>query len=172
MIVFQCPQCGKQHSASPSLGGRQARCACGAVVRVPPRIESPSLSDPTSQLPTSQEATPPLLSTNSTSHGNPKSDRELPAYGRLISLATFAVGLVCIILNHVLWQMQDSTYLALLILGPFVMMLGLGGIVDPRIAFSLGKYGTHLPWYFKLIAVVLGIVGAGLSIMLAFYYLA
>jgi len=41
---FSCPACGKQYTWKPALAGKQAKCACGAVMLVP--AEPPGCEEP------------------------------------------------------------------------------------------------------------------------------
>ena len=63
---------------------------------------------------------------------------------------------------------DQKAYLWAILLGPSAVLLGIAGLVDPRIVLAAGKYGTHLPWTFKLAAAAILAVGFGLSALLAF----
>jgi len=58
MIRFDCPVCGKQMKANPSLAGKRVRCrrpACGQELRVPGRPSTPPIPEP---IPESASDTP------------------------------------------------------------------------------------------------------------------
>ena len=168
MIAFQCPQCGKAHNAPESLAGKQAQCECGQVVLVP----QVAPATPPSQLAPFQDPSSPYLPPSLPTSDKPTTDQQIPPYGRLASAGVFAVGVIAMGLNHLLYHVDGSVYLFLLFLGPPMACLGLGGLIEPKIAFSAGKYGTHLSWHYKLIAAGLLAIGVVVAIALAFYYLA
>ncbi|MEX2174784.1 MAG: hypothetical protein WD872_10510 [Pirellulaceae bacterium] len=45
-IPLTCPQCAKRHRAPDSLAGRQAKCGCGAVLKVPAAANAFSATQP------------------------------------------------------------------------------------------------------------------------------
>ncbi len=51
--------------------------------------------------------------------------------------------------------------------GPFLGMICLGGIIDPRIAVAIGPKGRHLPFRYKLIGLVFAVLGGCAGIKLS-----
>jgi hypothetical protein len=68
--------------------------------------------------------------------------------------------------NHALALTQGHVFIAVPLVAPFVFLLGLAGLIDPRVAWSIGPRGQHLPAGVK--AVGIGLLVAGLAIS---YYL-
>jgi hypothetical protein len=69
--------------------------------------------------------------------------------------------------NH--WSVVDDgkAYVWAILVGPSAVLIGIAGVVDPRIALATGKYGTHLPLAFRLAAAAIIALGLGLSALLA-----
>jgi hypothetical protein len=79
-----------------------------------------------------------------------------------------AVGLV---LNHFLIESHGVARLLLLCLGPIALFLGIGGMVDPKIFWAVGKHGQQLPLIYKVIGGALGVGGlVGTLLLLLFVY--
>jgi len=76
-----------------------------------------------------------------------------------------ALGLV---LNHVMVAANSGLSLGLLCIAPLAMFLGIGGAIEPKIIWSMGKYGEHLPVKYKVIGGILGVAGLALTFLLAF----
>ncbi len=81
---------------------------------------------------------------------------EFPSNGRMISLVLLASGAFLLLINHFVGAGNGSVYLVPLFLGPMALFLGLGGVIEPKLLWSLGKFGQHLPWTYK-------VVGGGLQ---------
>ena len=71
--------------------------------------------------------------------------RPLPPNGRLISAGMAGAAALGLLLNHCMMEFQNVSKLIILCLGPIALFLGIGGIVKPKIVWSVGKYGKHLP---------------------------
>ena len=79
-----------------------------------------------------------------------------------------AACLVGLAVNHFLGGGLSVARLFLLVLGPAGLLLGIGGMVEPRIVWSVGKYGQHLPVKYKVVGGALAAVGVVVSLVLAF----
>jgi hypothetical protein len=93
-------------------------------------------------------------------------DREFPPHGRLVAAGMAAAGAFGLVLNHFLPASQTVGRLLLLCLGPIAVLLGIGGVVEPRIVWAVGKYGRDLPVVYKIIGGALGIAGLAVTILL------
>ncbi len=95
----------------------------------------------------------------------------VPANGRLICAGMAGAAAIGLLLNHFLIESQGMARLMLLCLGPLALFLGIGGMVEPKIFWSVGKYGKHLPVRYKVIGGVLGGLGVAVTfLLLAFVY--
>jgi hypothetical protein len=74
-----------------------------------------------------------------------------------------------LLLNHYMIESQNVGRLIILCLGPIAFFLGIGGIVEPKIVWSVGKYGKHLPVIYKLIGGALGAMGVAVTICLLLF---
>jgi hypothetical protein len=77
-----------------------------------------------------------------------------------------AIGML---LNHFLIESQGMARLLLLCLGPLAFFLGLGGMVEPKILWAVGKYGKHLPTTYKAIGGALGGLGVAVTLLLLLF---
>ena len=50
------------------------------------------------------------------------------------------------------YMFDGSVYLWPVFIAPLLVLVGIAGLIDPNICRALGKYGTHLPFHYKLIA--------------------
>ncbi len=88
-----------------------------------------------------------------------KKSSSLPPNGRLISAGMVVAAAVGLLLNHFLIDSQQVGRLMILCMGPIAFFLGIGGLIEPKIVWSVGKYGKDLPAVYKVIGGVLGCVG-------------
>ncbi len=93
----------------------------------------------------------------------------LPPHGRLISAGMAGAAALGLLLNHYMIDSQNVGKLIILCLGPIAFFLGIGGIVEPKILWSVGKYGKHLPVIYKLIGGALGAMGVAVTICLLLF---
>lgn len=86
---------------------------------------------------------------------------------RKVSAVLLGGGALLLGVNH--WSAVDDqkAYIWAILVGPSAVLIGIAGLVDPRIALAIGKYGTHLPLAFKLGAAAIVVLGLGLSALLA-----
>lgn len=92
---------------------------------------------------------------------------EIPWFARYVSLAVAVLSTLGLILNHSMATANSSVSLGLLCIAPLGMFLGIGGAIEPKILWSMGKYGEHLPVKYKVIGGILGVAGLALTFFLA-----
>lgn len=93
----------------------------------------------------------------------------LPTNGRLISAGMAGAAAVGLLLNHFMIELQGTAKLMILCVGPIALFLGIGGMVEPKILWSVGKYGKHLPVVYKVIGGVLGALGVAVTLLLLIF---
>lgn len=96
------------------------------------------------------------------------SNEDFPPNGRLIAAGMAAASAVGLIVNHWMAESQSTVRLMILCLGPMALFLGLGGIMEPKILWSVGKYGQSLPVKYKIIGGVLAGLGVLVTLALVF----
>jgi hypothetical protein len=92
----------------------------------------------------------------------------LPPYGRLIAAGLSVASAMGLLLNHFAVERNSVASLLILCLAPLGLFVGLGGIVEPRVVWSIGKYGKHLPAKYKVIGVALAAAGVVVTLLLVF----
>lgn len=92
----------------------------------------------------------------------------VPPHGRLMAAGLMAACALGLVANHFVGAGVSVARLFILILGPAGLLLGLGGIVEPKIVWSVGKYGQHLPVKYKIIGVALAAAGVLVTLLLVF----
>ncbi|MCA9270434.1 MAG: hypothetical protein KDA41_18255 [Planctomycetales bacterium] len=95
-----------------------------------------------------------------------QSEPSLPPYGRLIAAGMAAAAAVGLAANHFLEAPPSVARLLLLAFGPMALLLGAGGLIEPRIVWSLGKYGKDLPVVYKAIGGALAAAGLVVTLLL------
>ena len=98
-----------------------------------------------------------------------QSSEPLPANGRLICAGMAAAAAIGLLINHFTIETQNMARLMLLCLGPLALFLGLGGMIEPKIFWSVGKHGKHLPVIYKVIGGALGAAGVAVTILLLLF---
>ena len=93
----------------------------------------------------------------------------LPPNGRLISAGMAAAAAIGLLINHFMIESQHVGRLMILCFGPIALFLGIGGMVEPKILWSVGKFGKHLPVIYKLIGGALGALGVAVTILLLLF---
>ena len=93
----------------------------------------------------------------------------VPPNGRLIAAGLAIASAVGLALNHLMAGSQSVVQLIILCIGPIGLFLGLGGIIEPKILWSVGKHGRQLPVVYKLIGGVLGALGVVVTIVLMLF---
>jgi hypothetical protein len=89
---------------------------------------------------------------------------------RRLAAVFLAVGVVGMLANQ--WFAVDSheVYGVILFLGPFLILLGAGGLFDPRIPWAIGKHGVAFPRSVKATAAVLALSAVAISVVLLRVY--
>jgi hypothetical protein len=93
----------------------------------------------------------------------------LPPQGRLIAAGMAGAAAVGMLLNHYMIGSHGVARLMLLCLGPLAFFLGIGGMIEPKILWSVGKYGKHLPIIYKVIGGALGGLGLAVTLLLLLF---
>lgn len=93
----------------------------------------------------------------------------MPPRGRLISAGMAGAAAIGLLIHHFTAESQNVARLLILGLGPMALFLGLGGMVEPRIVWSVGRHGKHLPGIYKVIGGSLGALGVAVTILLLLF---
>ena len=93
----------------------------------------------------------------------------MPPSGRLISAGMVAAGAFGLLINHFMSESLGVGRLMILCLAPVAFFLGLGGIVEPKIVWSVGKFSKYLPASYKLTGGILGGLGVTVTILLLMF---
>jgi len=96
---------------------------------------------------------------------NDESTVGLPDNGRSFAAVLAAAGGIGMLVNH----FSSHVNLMMLALGPILLFLGIGGIIEPKILWSVGKYGKHLPIVYRSIGVGLSALGVVVTILLLLF---
>jgi hypothetical protein len=83
----------------------------------------------------------------------------IPPYARFVALGMAVAAAIGLLLNHFLVSSQNAGSLVILAIGPLGLFLGVGGAIEPKILWSMGKYGADLPAIYKVIGFALGLLG-------------
>lgn len=83
------------------------------------------------------------------------------------ALLMVLLGAGCIAGNHWLATSEGKVYFWLVFMGPLILLLGIGGLFDPRISQSIGPRGKYFPVHTKVIGGVLALCGMLISAYLA-----
>jgi hypothetical protein len=95
----------------------------------------------------------------------------IPPYVRLVSLGLAIAAGIGLLINHFAVSAAGTASLMLLAIGPLGLFLGIGGAIEPKILWSMGKYGEHLPVTYKIIGFALGVLGLAVTgLLLVFVY--
>ena len=94
---------------------------------------------------------------------------EVPSYARWVSAGMAAAAALGLLLNHVAGESVGMGRLMILAFAPVALCLGVGGAIEPRILWSLGKYGGHLPMQYKAIGGALAGLGVIITLLLVFF---
>jgi predicted Zn finger-like uncharacterized protein len=71
---------------------------------------------------------------------------------RLGAAAAIGLGLLLAAICVGTYLFDESVFLWPLFIAPLLILIGIAGLIDPNVCRALGKYGTHLPMHYKLIA--------------------
>ena len=79
-----------------------------------------------------------------------------------------ALGAGSLVVNHLSAERNGALWLGILFLAPMFTFLGLGGLVYPRILWSIGPRGKRLPSDVKVVGACLAMAGVAVSAALTF----
>ena len=86
---------------------------------------------------------------------------------RMPALLVVVVAGGLLALNHYEAVSDGKVYLWLIFMAPLFLFLGIGGLIDPRILWSIGPKGQHFPMRIKVIGGLLAVAGLLVSAYLA-----
>lgn len=143
-IAIQCFQCGQQFSAADNLMGQQVQCPrCRGVFVVGPSVPvQPAAFNALDRPPATHQ---PLV------------DGPTDAQFRMGAAVCIPLMLIGMAIAVATWKGPTMAPLVIVGLGPFVLFCSIAALIDPNIARAAGKYGTHLPARYKLIAGLVGL---------------
>ena len=187
---IHCPQCSQHYQVAESALGQRVRCRqCGhtftaAATSSPPVAGNPL--DPlvgVSQWPALPGSPPPYGGANplgmpafsapawnqaAMPSGRPAVSNPSggPTDGqmRLVCCGMLAMGLLLSVVSFFLEGATGTIYVAVLLLVPLTLVVGISGLVSPNVVRAMGKYGGHLPSHYKLIG--WGLMGVAFLLML------
>lgn len=175
-ISITCDQCGKQYNVTEDLAGKRAKCKqCGAVLVIPSAQPAPDADSPLADLSAlvdAEESSPsapiprPLATVRRSEPSRPvdgPSDKQFRR-GMAVFLPLMILGMALCVATR---RRLSVGALMLIAMGPIAIVYGIAGLFDPNIFRAAGKYGGHLPFRTKLIAVLVGLVGLACSLLLA-----
>ncbi|MES1241276.1 MAG: hypothetical protein ABUT39_06615 [Acidobacteriota bacterium] len=87
--------------------------------------------------------------------------------GGLKGWALFAIGAFGLGINHVQAVSSGKVSIWLLLLGPLLVLLGVGAAYDVRILTAATKHAKSVPGRFRVIATLLSLAAMGISAWLA-----
>lgn len=177
-LMIHCPGCAKQYQVRDDLRGKRVRCQqCGNTFAIPAEANAASVNQPVysnpldsfgdlSQFPiTSVPTSPPSASGpagysathvfNSQRAGtarvsNPSGGPD-DATMRLVCLGMLIFGIILGVASVALGATTGTVYLAVAVLLPLTIVLGIAGLISPDVVRAVGKYGGHLPRSYKAI---------------------
>ncbi len=98
---------------------------------------------------------------------SPPSPGPIETTNRKGALAAFVIGVGLIVFNH--WSAINSQcyYPFIIYFCPLLAMIGLGGIIDPRIMDAMGAEGKSYPMRFKVLGIAFALAGGVFALYLA-----
>lgn len=87
-------------------------------------------------------------------------------YGRGTSLITFMIGVFMLAANHYGAVVYGEQHQIGLWLGPIVLVMGLGGLIDPRILWSFHRDSGPFPAWIRRVRLVLILLAIALILVL------
>jgi len=88
---------------------------------------------------------------------------------RRTPLIMFLVGVFALAFNHYLKMSDGKGHLYLTLLAPHPVFLGLGGLIDPRVIWSLRAEGRIYPWRVRGFGVLLTVASMAVAVYLVLY---
>ena len=77
---------------------------------------------------------------------------DAPTFGRTTPAITLLVSLIVLALHHWYAVTQKEVYSVAVLLFATIAGLAAGGTLYPPLFYSVGKYGSHLPAWLKVLA--------------------
>lgn len=90
-----------------------------------------------------------------------------PSHARWICAVLVGAAAVGLLLNHLMVEVHGVARLMILCVGPPALFLGIGGLIEPKVFWAVGKHGRDVPMVYKVIGGVLG----GLGVVVVFLLL-
>jgi hypothetical protein len=86
----------------------------------------------------------------------------LPPHPRWIALVSALAGLLLV----VSFESEALRYRSAAVFGSLLLILGVGGLVDPRLLWAIGPRRAEFPGWVRLVGALLAAIGIGLGIAL------
>jgi archaellum biogenesis protein FlaJ (TadC family) len=83
------------------------------------------------------------------------------------ALLIAVIGAAFLVINHWSATNEGKVYMWFVFMGPMFLLLGLGGLFEPRLAQAIGDKGRHFPAHIKFIGGILALSGLLISAYLA-----
>ena len=90
--------------------------------------------------------------------------------GRMIAGGLAAFGLALLLFNHMEITLHGHVHTWTMGLGPLLLSLGVGGLVDPRVLWAMKARGRHLPLTLHAICGALIVVALLAAVLLVRIY--
>ena len=153
-----CTRCGCQNALAQGQGANQSKCAkCGAP-----------LAGAADTSPANPYQPPPAIAQTASSppHGGP-TDKQF-RIGSAVAVPLIMLGMLAAVFGG----QGPSVGVAVVIgLGWFIVFFGIAALFDPNIVRAAGKFGTHLPRRYKLIAAAIGLAALVCSLASSYFVL-
>ena len=88
---------------------------------------------------------------------------------RRTPLISFLIGVFALAFNHYLKMSDGKGHLLLTLLGPLLVFMGLGGLIDPRVMWSLRAQGRMYPWRVRGFGAMLAAASVAVAAYLVLY---
>lgn len=82
-----------------------------------------------------------------------------PLHPRVLAVLVLAVGVVALGINEWMATSQREILVITLLVGPTVTLLGLAGLWEPRVIWSLGALRRQLPAHVRILGVAIITLG-------------
>jgi len=92
-----------------------------------------------------------------------------PLHPRLVALLILTLGLVGMGINEWMSEFQGEVYIIAILACPAMVSLSLGGLVDPRVLWSLGPLRREHPAGVRIAGIVLLVLGLACSVSLGLW---
>jgi hypothetical protein len=92
-----------------------------------------------------------------------------PLHPRLVALLVFALGVVGMAINEWMSAARSEVYLIAILACPTMVLLSAGGLVDPRVLWSLGPHRKNHPMAVRVVGIALLVLGLACSVCLGLW---